>query len=182
MKKQTNLSRSHAGKLSLNKRTISNLRPSEMEKRNGGSGWTCTWGCPGNRTQVDCGGTRNGNTCPGHNTCYTCWYFSNDKIKKMKKQSNLSRLHAGKLSLSKRTISNLNSSEMNRVIGASGWWCSQGNTCHCSKNCTQNQNTCPGHNTCYTCWVFSLVQLSKNNGMEIRYAVYAYDWEAVLSS
>jgi len=59
-----------------------------------------------------------------------------------------------KLSLNKKTISNLNSSEMNRVIGASGWWCSQGRYCHGgnTKNCTQNQNTCAGHNTCqYTC-------------------------------
>ncbi len=55
-----------------------------------------------------------------------------------------------KLSLNKKTISNLHSSEMSRVIGGvitnySG--CCRGNT----KNCSQNQNTCPGHNTCYNC-------------------------------
>ena len=68
----------------------------------------------------------------------------------MKKQTNLS---AGgrKLSLNKKTISNLNSSEMSRLVGGTHYhsWC------HCpvgnSNNCTQNQNTCPGHNTCYTC-------------------------------
>jgi len=55
-------------KLSLNKKTISNLQPSEMNKLIGGT-WsnphTCRGGCGG--------GTKNGNTCYNHNTCqYTC--------------------------------------------------------------------------------------------------------------
>jgi natural product precursor len=55
-----------------------------------------------------------------------------------------------KLSLNKKTISNLNSSEMSRVIGGSGWWCSQ--SCKPSCACgTKNGNSCPGHNTCYNC-------------------------------
>lgn len=72
----------------------------------------------------------------------------------MKKQINLSGPYAGKLSLNKKTISNLNSPEMNRLIGGyTGWWCSHGTGCggNKTKQCTQNQNTCPGHNTCYTC-------------------------------
>jgi len=67
MKKQSNLSRPHTGKLSLNKKTISNLNEMEMFKKVGGE-WThpCgTYGCGGGRT-------RNGNTCPGHNTCNSC--------------------------------------------------------------------------------------------------------------
>ena len=59
-----------------------------------------------------------------------------------------------KLSLSKRTISNLNPSEMSRLVGGAtsvlyshGGNCGAGN----SKNCSQNGNTCPGHNTCYGC-------------------------------
>jgi hypothetical protein len=50
-------------KLSLNKTTISNLQPSEMNKKVGGS-----------QIFAHCGTkTRNGNTCEGHNTCgYTC--------------------------------------------------------------------------------------------------------------
>jgi hypothetical protein len=69
MKKQSNLSRLHAGKLSLNKKTISNLQPSEMNKKVGGSyfsGHGCgSCGCTG--------ATVNGNTCYGHKTCqYTC--------------------------------------------------------------------------------------------------------------
>ena len=73
----------------------------------------------------------------------------------MKKQLNLSA--AGrKLSLSKRTISNLNSSEMKFIVGGSRYWyCTTGVNCAGgggnSKNCTQNQNTCPGHKTC---WIF----------------------------
>jgi len=60
MKKQTK-------KLSLNKKTISNLQPSEMEKKVGGSYGNWSRGCNGG------GHTRNGNTCTGHNTCqYTC--------------------------------------------------------------------------------------------------------------
>jgi hypothetical protein len=61
MKKQTK-------KLGLNKKTIFNLQPSEMNKKIGGQ-WTAI-------TCFHCGhgggGTINGNTCPGHNTCYTC--------------------------------------------------------------------------------------------------------------
>ena len=65
-------------KLSLNKKTISNLTDAEMSKHNGGgSGWTCTWTCGQcvyTHRHYGCGGaTRNGNTCEGHNTCqYTC--------------------------------------------------------------------------------------------------------------
>jgi len=68
----------------------------------------------------------------------------------MKKQTNLFRPYAGKLSLNKKTISNLSSSEMSNKIGGetgyTGYYhgCTGGN----SKNCTQNQNTCPGHKTC----------------------------------
>jgi len=54
-------------KLSLNKKTISNLNEMEMLKKVGGV-WThpCgTWGCAGGRT-------KNGKTCQGHNTCDTC--------------------------------------------------------------------------------------------------------------
>jgi len=55
-------------KLSLNKKTISNLQSSEMVKIGGGY-WTVpchSWGCPPQ--------TQNGKkTCNGHNTCqYTC--------------------------------------------------------------------------------------------------------------
>ena len=66
MKKQINLSRPHAGKLSLNKKTISNLNATEMNKKTGGNtGWGClSRGCHGK--------TQNGNSCPGHNTCYNC--------------------------------------------------------------------------------------------------------------
>jgi len=70
----------------------------------------------------------------------------------MKKQLNLSRHHAGKLRLNKKTISNLSSSEMSRVAGGASTGCTD--TCHCpgnSKNCTRNQNTCPGHASCYPC-------------------------------
>lgn len=58
-----------------------------------------------------------------------------------------------KLSLNKKTISNLNTSEMSHVIGGSGPHYSNhgcgtyNNTLHCTKN----QKTCPGHKTCYTC-------------------------------
>jgi len=55
-----------------------------------------------------------------------------------------------KLSLNKKTISNLQHSEMNKKIGGTApiYGCGHYNT----KNCTQNQNTCAGHNTCqYTC-------------------------------
>jgi natural product precursor len=58
-----------------------------------------------------------------------------------------------KLTLNKKTISNLNSSEMSRVIGGSGPVYSRHGcgTYHNTINCTKNQNTCPGHKTCYTC-------------------------------
>ena len=55
-----------------------------------------------------------------------------------------------KLSLNKKTISNLNSEMSGLVGGYTGWWCSHGTGCggNKTKQCTQNQNTCPGHNTC----------------------------------
>ena len=54
MKQQTNLSRPHAGKLSLNKKTISNLSSTEMGRQMGGAYYYtemrcasqyCTWTC-----------------------------------------------------------------------------------------------------------------------------------------
>jgi natural product precursor len=71
----------------------------------------------------------------------------------MKKQIKPALPVGRKLHLSKRTIANLNSSEMSRVVGGKTGTCFHpcpgggGN----SKNCTVNQNTCPGHATCYTC-------------------------------
>ena len=58
-------------KLNLNKKTISNLSDTEMNKKFGGF---LTVGCHGHTFSCGCGGggTRNGNTCPGHNTCDTC--------------------------------------------------------------------------------------------------------------
>jgi natural product precursor len=50
-------------KLSLNKKTISNLQPSEMEKKVGGSYSTC---------RGHTCGRNGGNTCFGHKTCYNC--------------------------------------------------------------------------------------------------------------
>ena len=62
MKKETK-------KLSLNKKTITNLSRIEMNKKVGGSyfrpGGCGSWVCGD-------GKTKNGNTCPGHNTCYNC--------------------------------------------------------------------------------------------------------------
>ena len=52
-------------KLSLNKKTISNLQPTEMNKIIGGS-----TGCYGHWPP---GKTKNGNSCYGHNTCNGCW-------------------------------------------------------------------------------------------------------------
>jgi hypothetical protein len=60
-----------------------------------------------------------------------------------------------KLSLNKKTISNLQPSEMKKIIGGATsvnyshghGGCNGGHT----GNCSQNQNTCPGHNTCYNC-------------------------------
>ena len=61
-----------------------------------------------------------------------------------------------KLSLNKKTISNLTVAEMSKQVGGSVGY---GTCYHCggggwggnSKNCTENQNTCPGHASCYTC-------------------------------
>lgn len=54
-----------------------------------------------------------------------------------------------KLSLNKKTISNLNLSEMSKLVGGvSGYTCYHCHPYPHSKNCTQNQNTCPGHATC----------------------------------
>ncbi len=61
-----------------------------------------------------------------------------------------------KLSLNKKTISNLSVTEMSRQMGGlqsyyvrCTHYCGGGGP---TNNCTQNQNTCPGHNTCqYTC-------------------------------
>jgi hypothetical protein len=62
MKKQTNLP-AGSRKLSLNKKTISNLSASEMSRHVGGS-----TGCYPHYPQK----TKNGNTCYGHATCYNC--------------------------------------------------------------------------------------------------------------
>jgi hypothetical protein len=75
MKKQTNLPAS-GRKLSLNKKTISNLTVAEMNGQVGGVSMTCTYSCHGSGGHtLHCGGggTRNGNTCYGQNTRqYTC--------------------------------------------------------------------------------------------------------------
>lgn len=50
-----------------------------------------------------------------------------------------------KLSLNKKTISNLGSSEMSKMVGAGT------GTANCTVEChgnSQKANTCPGHNTC----------------------------------
>lgn len=57
-------------KLRIGKKTISNLDLSIMDKQVGGNRASdyCTiskHGCGG-------GNTKNGNTCPGHKTCYNC--------------------------------------------------------------------------------------------------------------
>ena len=57
-------------KLSLNKKTISNLSASEMSLQVGGS-----TGCYPQSKGNWCGNpqkTKNGNTCYGHATCYNC--------------------------------------------------------------------------------------------------------------
>lgn len=54
-------------KLSLNKRTITNLNPAQMSKQLGGS-----TGCYPISHPYCGNATKNGKTCPGHNTCYTC--------------------------------------------------------------------------------------------------------------
>jgi hypothetical protein len=67
MKKQTNLPAS-GRKLSLNKKTISNLNSSEMSRViGGGSNKSLFVNCCGNPQN-----TKNGNTCNGHATCYNC--------------------------------------------------------------------------------------------------------------
>jgi natural product precursor len=59
MKKQINLPAS-GRKLSLNKKTISNLSEIEMNKKVGGNtGWTCTWTC-GCHSKMYC---THGKTC-----------------------------------------------------------------------------------------------------------------------
>jgi len=71
MKKQLNLS-AGGRKLSLNKKTISNLNEMEMKRKVGGSdSWFHQCGHCGSYN-TNCGATKNGNTCPGHNTCYNC--------------------------------------------------------------------------------------------------------------
>jgi len=52
-----------------------------------------------------------------------------------------------KLNLNKKTISNLQSSEMDKMVG--GYWTLV--KCHWphkTQNCSVNGNTCAGHNTC----------------------------------
>ena len=71
MKKQINASGQQTRKLSLSKRTIAILRPSQMNGMVGGGhygshGCNHTANCSQNCTQ------NGGNTCPGHNTCYNC--------------------------------------------------------------------------------------------------------------
>ena len=58
-------------RLSLNKKTISNLNAAEMNRHIGGTKgtYTCSPACITNKGKTWC----NGNTCAGHNTCqYTC--------------------------------------------------------------------------------------------------------------
>jgi natural product precursor len=63
MKKQTK-------KLTLNKKTISNLTAEEMGKHVGGS-TSCNY--TSNSSPKVCGVTyNNAKTCHGHNTCYNC--------------------------------------------------------------------------------------------------------------
>jgi len=69
---KTQLNPAAAGrKLSLNKKTISNLTASEMNKMIGATSCGCTDSCQGcHYTKgADCKTYGNGNTCPGHNTC-----------------------------------------------------------------------------------------------------------------
>ena len=64
MKKQTK-------KLTLNKKTISNLNVAEMKNLVGGNSMTCTSldSCPISKCHYCDNKTKNGNTCPGHKTC-----------------------------------------------------------------------------------------------------------------
>ncbi len=71
MKKQTNLPAA-GRKLTLNKKTISNLYPSEMSRLIGGATsvyYSHPNGCGGGGYPQK---TKNGNTCYGHATCYNC--------------------------------------------------------------------------------------------------------------
>ena len=70
MKKQTNLPAT-GRKLSLNKKTISNLSAAEMNKYGGGS--ATPYPCGTYNGNCDGGKTKNGNTCAGHNTCNSCF-------------------------------------------------------------------------------------------------------------
>ena len=59
-------------KLTLNKKTISNLTALGMRKLVGGNSMTCTDSCPISKCHYCNNQTKNGKTCAGHNTCYTC--------------------------------------------------------------------------------------------------------------
>jgi hypothetical protein len=60
-------------KLSLNKKTISNLIVQEMSNKiGGGSQGYCGPTNGDDTTCRHCGYTKNQKTCPGHKTCYTC--------------------------------------------------------------------------------------------------------------
>ena len=66
MKKQT--SQPTGGmKLSLNKKTISNLTAAGMSKHVGGASTGCTDTCQACHTK------NHQKTCDGHNTCYICY-------------------------------------------------------------------------------------------------------------
>ena len=99
------------------------------------------------------------NTCADHNTCYNCWFIKPQKLKQMKKQIK-------KLTLNKKTISNLTDAEMSRHIG--GW--TRGHCGGYTTNCTQNNGkTCNGHNTCYnynTCDYYTCIWNSKRKQNE----------------
>jgi len=72
MKKQLNLSIG-GRKLSLSKKTISNLTASEMSKHLGGMTGTCGHVCDHETKGAYCHTYGNGgNTCDGHKTCYIC--------------------------------------------------------------------------------------------------------------
>jgi hypothetical protein len=62
MKKQIKPASSAGWKLSLNKKTISNLSATEMSGQMGGGTWTTCY--TGSKCE-----TRNGKTCTGHKTC-----------------------------------------------------------------------------------------------------------------
>ena len=69
----------------------------------------------------------------------------NHKILKMKKQTK-------KLTLNKKTISNLTAAEMGKLVGATSCGCYPSSRKYCAG--TKNGNTCQGHKTCpgyYTC-------------------------------